>query len=78
MQNFFLSEIQQGEALLSAGEVEAGVEHLANAVTVCAQPAHLLQVFKQTLPPQVIALLMETLPKVQKVRNVFLIFPELV
>lgn len=33
-----------GEALISTGDVERGVEHLANAVIVCGQPTQLLQV----------------------------------
>lgn len=32
-----MSEIQLGEQLLSLGDVEAGVEHLANAVAVTSQ-----------------------------------------
>lgn len=35
-----------GEALISTGDVERGVEHLANAVIVCGQPTQLLQVKK--------------------------------
>jgi hypothetical protein len=39
-----LQEIQKGELLISTGDVERGVEHLANAVVVCGQPTQLLQV----------------------------------
>lgn len=46
-----------GEALISSGDIENGVEHLANAVIVCGQPAQLLQVLQQTLPAQVFTLL---------------------
>ncbi|XP_062542108.1 mitochondrial import receptor subunit TOM20 homolog [Armigeres subalbatus] len=53
----FLQEIQMGEALISSGDIENGVEHLANAVIVCGQPAQLLQVLQQTLPAQVFTLL---------------------
>lgn len=48
-----------GEALISSGEVELGVEHMANAVVVCAQPTQLLQVLQQTLPAQVFTLLIQ-------------------
>lgn len=48
-----------GEALISSGDVESGVEHMANAVVVCAQPTQLLQVLQQTLPPQVFTLLIK-------------------
>lgn len=41
---FFLQEIQAGEALISSGDIEQGVTHLANAVVVCGQPTQLLQV----------------------------------
>ncbi|EDS31058.1 mitochondrial import receptor subunit tom20 [Culex quinquefasciatus] len=50
-------EIQMGEALISSGDIENGVEHLANAVIVCGQPAQLLQVLQQTLPSQVFTML---------------------
>lgn len=33
-----------GEALISTGDIERGVEHLTNAVIVCGQPTQLLQV----------------------------------
>ncbi|XP_025104290.1 mitochondrial import receptor subunit TOM20 homolog [Pomacea canaliculata] len=62
MQRFFLQEVQQGEELLAAGDIENGVEHLSNAVAVCGQPQQLLQVLQQTLPPQVFQLLIQRLP----------------
>lgn len=46
-----------GEEYISSGDVEQGVEHLANAVVVCGQPAQLLQVLQQTLPSQVFMML---------------------
>lgn len=46
---FFLQEIQAGEALISSGDIEQGVTHLANAVVVCGQPTQLLQVGIQCL-----------------------------
>jgi hypothetical protein len=56
--------VQLGEELLGQGEIESGVEHLANAVSVCGQPQQLLQVLQQTLPPQVFYMLMQQLPSV--------------
>lgn len=44
LNRFFLQEIQAGEALISSGDIEQGVTHLANAVVVCGQPTQLLQV----------------------------------
>ncbi|KAH9519533.1 Mitochondrial import receptor subunit TOM20 B [Bulinus truncatus] len=64
MQRFFLQEVQIGEEKLASGDIEEGVEHLSNAVAVCGQPQHLLQVLQQTLPPQVFALLVQKLPSV--------------
>lgn len=46
-----------GETLIARGDFESGVEHLANALVVCGQPARLLQVLQTTLPPQVFAML---------------------
>lgn len=59
VQRFFLQEIQAGEALIASGDIEEGVNHLANAVVVCGQHMQLLQVFQQTLPSQVFTLLIQ-------------------
>ncbi|KAK9881424.1 hypothetical protein WA026_016312 [Henosepilachna vigintioctopunctata] len=64
VQKFFLQEIQLGEELLAAGDLENGVDHLGNAVAVCGQPNDLLQVLQQTLQPQVFHLLIQRLPAV--------------
>ncbi|CAH0547640.1 unnamed protein product [Brassicogethes aeneus] len=64
VQQFFLQEIQLGEELLAAGDLESGVDHLGNAVAVCGQPNDLLQVLQQTLQPQVFHLLIQRLPSV--------------
>jgi len=66
LQRFFMTEIQLGEELLAQGVLEEGVEHLSNAVAVCGQPQQLLQVFQQTLPPQVFQLLIRKLPEVSQ------------
>ena len=50
-----------------AGDFENGVEHLSNAVAVCGQPQHLLQVLQQTLPQQVFEMLVQKLPATSKV-----------
>lgn len=64
VQRFFLQEIQLGEELLAAGDLENGVDHLGNAVAVCGQPNDLLQVLQQTLQPNVFHLLIQRLPDV--------------
>ncbi|XP_036325979.1 mitochondrial import receptor subunit TOM20 homolog [Rhagoletis pomonella] len=57
IERYFLQEIQLGETLIARGEFENGVEHLANAIVVCGQPARLLQVLQTSLPAQVFAML---------------------
>lgn len=52
-----MQEIQQGETLIARGDFDSGVEHLANAIVVCGQPARLLQVLQSSLPAQVFAML---------------------
>lgn len=53
--------------MLASGEIDEGVEHLSNAVTVCGQPQQLLSVLQQTLPPQVFNLLLQRLPALGQV-----------
>ena len=66
VQGFFLEQVQLGEQLLAEGQIETGVEHLAMAVAVCGQPHALLGVLQQTIPPQIYALLLQSLEKAQK------------
>lgn len=66
VQKFFLEQVQLGEELLAQGDFENGVEHLSNAVAVCGQPQHLLQVLQQTLPQQVFEMLVQKLPATSK------------
>uniref|UniRef100_A0A8C5SYI1 TOMM20-like protein 1 n=1 Tax=Laticauda laticaudata TaxID=8630 RepID=A0A8C5SYI1_LATLA len=62
VQEFFLQEIQLGELWLTKGEQKKSVEHLINAISVCAQPNQLIQVLEQTLPPQVFEMLVHSIP----------------
>ncbi|XP_032673298.1 mitochondrial import receptor subunit TOM20 homolog [Odontomachus brunneus] len=64
VQKFFLQEVQLGEQMLTYGDIEGGIEHLANAVAVCGQPTQLLQVLQKTLPPEVFHALVQRLPSV--------------
>ncbi|CAH4037472.1 mitochondrial import receptor subunit TOM20 homolog [Pieris brassicae] len=64
MQRFFLQQIQLGEELLAAGDLEAGVEHLGQAVAVCGQTQQLLSVLQQTMPPHIFHLLLKKLPEI--------------
>lgn len=67
VQKFFLQQVQLGEELLANGDLEGGIEHLANAVAVCGQPQELLRVLQKTLPPEVFHLLLQRLPLVGQV-----------
>lgn len=49
--------IQMRETLIARGDFGSGVEHLANALVVCGQPARLLQILQTTLSLQVFAML---------------------
>ncbi|KAK3093863.1 hypothetical protein FSP39_021168 [Pinctada imbricata] len=58
-QQFIIQEIQLGEEGITTGDIENGVDHLCNAVMVCAHPQQLLMLFQQTLPPTVFQLLIK-------------------
>ncbi|XP_049882383.1 mitochondrial import receptor subunit TOM20 homolog [Pectinophora gossypiella] len=64
LQRFFLQQIQLGEELLAAGDLEAGVEHLGQAVAVCGQTQQLLGVLQQTMPAPIFHMLLKKLPEV--------------
>ncbi|CAD5211205.1 unnamed protein product [Bursaphelenchus xylophilus] len=49
VQNFFLQEIQIGEELIAQGLEDEGIKHLCNAVVLCGQPDHLINIFRQTM-----------------------------
>lgn len=61
VQQFFLQQVQLGEELLAAGQIDEGIDHLTNAVAVCGQPQQLLGVLQASLPPEVFAKLTENL-----------------
>uniref|UniRef100_A0A8C8RAF0 Translocase of outer mitochondrial membrane 20 like n=1 Tax=Pelusios castaneus TaxID=367368 RepID=A0A8C8RAF0_9SAUR len=62
IQEFFLQEIELGEHWLSRGDHKKSLEHLTNAMSVCAQPHQLLQLLHQSLPPQVFEMLLQRIP----------------
>lgn len=75
VRRYFLQEVQLGEEMLATGELEQGVEHLANAVAYCGQPHQLLQVkfcFFNTFVSIILAIILsrgygsEILPKLHK------------
>ena len=79
VQKFFLDEVSKGEECLSIQDYENCVKHLTNAIVVCGQPQQLLQVFKQTLPPDVFQSLVQNIAlygamHMQKMQVQFLYF----
>ena len=66
VQKYFFEEIQAGEDFLARGEVNDGVLHLANAVAASGQPMQLLNLLKQSLPPEVAKAVAEKYPVVAR------------
>ena len=69
MQKFFMNEIAIGEQLMGLGDIENGIEHLANACAVTPQKENILNVLRSTLPDPIYRLLVERLPEVAQVRK---------
>ena len=67
VQAFFMKEIALGEQLMGLGDIENGIDHLANAVAVTAHKENLLNVLRTTLPDPIFKLLVERLPAVSQV-----------
>lgn len=61
VQKFFLEEVNKGEECLGRNDFDSCIKHLTNAIAVCGQPQQLLQVFRQTLPPNVFQMLIQNL-----------------
>lgn len=61
IEKFFVKEIEIGEELIQAGEVDRAVKHLSYAVVLCPQPQQLLKYMKEVLPPSAYAKLVENL-----------------
>lgn len=66
VQQFFMKEIALGEQLMGMGDIENGIEHLANAVAVTAHKENLLNMLRTTLPDPIFRLLVERLPAVSQ------------
>ena len=71
VQQYFMNEITKGEQLMALGDIETGVEHLANAVAVTSHKENLLNVLRSTLPDPIFRMLVERLPEVTKVCHQF-------
>ena len=69
-----MAEITKGEQLMALGDIEAGVEHLANAVAITSHKENLLNVLRSTLPDPIFRMLVERLPEVSKVNKKITVF----
>lgn len=65
-QKFFIQEVQLGEALLSQGELEEGVLHIANAAAVCAEGEQFIQVLASSLPREILQMVISALPDARR------------
>lgn len=66
MEKFFVREIEIGEELIQAGEVDRAVKHLSYAVVFCPQPSQLLAYMKEILPTDAYKKLVDSLEVVNK------------
>ncbi|CAO4379174.1 unnamed protein product [Caenorhabditis nigoni] len=66
MQRFFLQEVQLGEELMAAGNVEEGAVHIANAVMLCGESQQLLSIFQQTLSEEQFRAVVQQLPSTRE------------
>ena len=73
MQRFFLQEVQLGEELMAAGNVEEGAVHIANAVMLCGESQQLLSIFQQTLSEEQFRAVVQQLPSTREVSICFFI-----
>ncbi|CAI5452681.1 unnamed protein product [Caenorhabditis angaria] len=72
MQRFFLQEVQLGEELMAAGNVEEGAIHIANAVALCGEAQQLLAIFQQTLSEEQFHAVVQQLPQTRtRLANMF-------
>ena len=65
-EKFFVKEIEIGEELIQAGEVDRAVKHLSYAVVFCPQPQSLLQYMKEVLPTSAYVKLVENVAVANK------------
>ena len=59
VERFFVKEIEIGEELMQAGEIDRAVKHLSYAVVFCPQPQNLIQYLKEALPSSAYTKLIE-------------------
>lgn len=66
VEKFFVRQIEIGEELMIAGEVDRAVKHLSYAVCYCPQPQNLLKYMREVLPSTAYTKLVEQLPVANK------------
>ncbi|CAF0898892.1 unnamed protein product [Brachionus calyciflorus] len=71
VQKFLMTEIAIGEQMMAMGDIQNGVEHVANAVAVSAHKENFLSILRTTLPDPIFKMLVERLPEVsRKIYNI--------
>ena len=66
IERFFVKEIEKGEELMQAGEVDRAVKHLSYAIVFCPQPQNLLKYMREVLPTTAYNKLIENLSVANK------------
>lgn len=61
VEEFFIKQIEIGEELIQAGDIDRGVVHFSYAVALCPQPNQLLSYMKEILPTNAFSKLTEQL-----------------
>lgn len=63
---FFIREIELGDELIQAGDLDRAVKHMSYAVALCPQPEQFLRYLRESLPTTAYSKLMDNLPIVNK------------
>lgn len=51
--------------MIFKGDLEGGVEHLSLAISLCSAPVQLMEILRQTLPPQAYTMLAHKLAEMR-------------
>lgn len=66
IEKFFVKQIEVGEELMQADDIEKAVKHFAYAIVFCPQPQNLLKYMKEALPTTAYAKLLDYLSVANK------------
>lgn len=64
LERYFMQELILGEKDIEHDRVDSGIQHLANAMVVCGQPARLLQILQSSFTPEVFIKLLRKLREI--------------